>query len=502
MGKLKELNRDNLKLPSPPAIAVRILQAVKQDDSSFAELARIISADPALTAKMLQVANSSVYALPNKVNTIEKALSVLGVDVLKNIALSFVIAKEMRGDEGEGFDFDYFWKKSVTCAVGAELVCSLLRCQQSDIFAAALLQDIGILVMYLCRPHDYLRVLDEKKATGAPIEALERKVFGFDHQEIGAELLQEWGLPENIYGPIRCHHGGACAEEFRRPADVLRWSALLASVYHGSRSAERVQELKLELVKRFKVEEDRIDAMVDSVAEKCIEILSCFEIDPGNMRPFSQLLQEANEELRRLNLTYEQLVMEFKQAKEKAERLAGELQDANGKLREMAFRDGLTGLYNHRYFQELMAREMSRSVRYGSVLSLMMFDIDHFKQVNDTHGHPGGDVILRKLAALVQECMRTSDVVARYGGEEFAVILPMTEAAGCKVFAERLRRKVEQMETNISGTPVRITISIGMATYAPGMAATDKSQLIDAADRALYQSKQSGRNRVSYGTLK
>jgi diguanylate cyclase (GGDEF)-like protein len=497
MSKLKELNNDNLRLPSPPAIAVRILQAVKQDDSSFAELARIISADPALTAKMLQVANSSFYALPNKVNTIEKALSFLGGNALKNIALSFVIAKEMQGVQGEGFNFEYFWKKSVTCAVGAELVCSLLGCRNDDIFVSALLQDIGILVMYLCRPHDYLQVLDESKISGVDIEVLERQIFGFDHQEIGAELLQEWGLPENIYGPIRYHHGGLCSEELSMPADLLRWSALLSSVYHGSRSAERMRELKLELVDRFKIKEERIDAMVDSVAEKSIDILSCFEIDPGNIRPFSQLLQEANEELRRLNFTYEQLVMEFKQAKEKAERLAGELQRANLKLRELAFCDGLTGLYNHRYFQELMEREMSRSVRYGDVLSLMMFDIDHFKRVNDTYGHPGGDVILRNLAALVKDCMRNSDVVARYGGEEFAVILPLTEAAGCKVFAERLRRKVEQMKTNIGGKQVKITVSIGMATYVPEMTANDKSQLIDAADRALYQSKQNGRNRVS-----
>ncbi len=502
MSRLKELNQNNVKLPSPPAIAVRILEVVKQDNSSFAELAGIISADPVLTAKMLKVANSSVYALPNKVNTIEKALSVLGVDVLKNIALSFVIAKEMHGGEGDGFSFEYFWKKSVTCAVGAELLAKLLRYKNDDIFVCALLQDIGILIMFLCRPNDYLRVLDEKKASGGEIIDVEKRIFGFDHQEIGAELLQEWGLPENIYGPILYHHGGDCSEDQRMQADLLRWSALLASVYHGSRSAERVQALKLELVERFKVEEDRVDALVDSVAEKCIDILSSFEIDPGDMKPFSQLLQEANEELRRLNLSYEQVVMEFKQAKEKAEKLAGELMEANSKLREMAFQDGLTGLFNHRYFQELMAREMSRSVRYGSVLSLMMFDIDHFKVVNDTYGHPGGDVILRKLATLVQDSMRTSDVVARYGGEEFAVILPETNAGGCKVFAERLRRKVEQMTTDIDGIQVKITVSIGLATYQPGMAATEKSQLIDAADRALYQSKKNGRNRVSFSDLK
>jgi diguanylate cyclase (GGDEF)-like protein len=284
-------------------------------------------------------------------------------------------------------------------------------------------------------------------------------------------------------------------------ADLLRWADVLAGVYHGSRSVERVRDLKQELMARFGIDEEKIDAVVDEVASKSIEILSSFDLDPGNMKPFSQLLQEANEELRRLNLSYEQLVMEFKQAKEKAERLAGELMEANLKLRAMAFRDGLTGLYNHRYFQELMAREMSRAVRYGNVLSLIMFDIDHFKQVNDSYGHPGGDVILRKLATLVQGSMRGSDLVARYGGEEFAVILPMTDAGGGRVFAERLRRRVEQMETSINGHPVKITISLGLATYQPGMAATDKSQLIDAADRALYQSKKNGRNQVSAATL-
>ncbi|MEJ2199833.1 MAG: GGDEF domain-containing protein [Desulfuromonadaceae bacterium] len=503
MSKLEELNKDNLKLPSPPAIAVRILQVVRQDDSSFAALAQIISADPALTAKMLQVANSAIYALPNKVNTIEKALSVIGVDVLKNIALSFVIAKEMRGGGGDGFDFEYFWKKSVTSAVAAELLCGLLGYRLNDLFVSALLQDIGVLVMYLCRPLEYLQVLDEKKATGVDIEIVERRVFGFDHQEIGADLLREWGLPENIHGPIRYHHGAdSCPEELRLSADLLRWSALLASVYHGSHSAERVRTLKRELVEKFNIETERIDAMVDSVAEKCVDILSCFEIDPGNMRPFSQLLQEANEELGRLNLTYEQLVMEYKQAKEKAERLAGELQAANSKLRELAFRDGLTGLYNHRYFQELMAREMSRAVRHDGALSLMMFDIDHFKRINDSHGHPGGDLILRQLATLVQDCMRISDVVARYGGEEFAVILPMTGAVGAKVFAERLRRKVEQMVTDIEGQSVRITVSIGLTTYEPGMMSNDKVQLIDAADRALYHSKKHGRNQVSVAALK
>ncbi|MDO9041958.1 MAG: GGDEF domain-containing protein [Desulfocapsaceae bacterium] len=492
----------DIKLPSPPAIALRILEAVKKGDASFGELAQIISVDPALTVKILQVANSSFYSMPNKVNTIEKALSVLGMNITKNIALSFVIATELNGNKQEGFDFIYFWKRAVTCAVGAELLASLLHYKNDDLFVSALLQDIGVLVLHLCRPSEYRQILDEKMATEASVFGSERKLFGVDHQEIGAELLAGWGLPETISTMIRYHHASDCPEAIRMPVDILHWSTMLASIYYGSRSVEKVQRLKAAICPRFQVNEEAIDALVDAVAQKSVELLAFFDIDPGEMKPFSLLLQDANEELRRINLSYEQVVMQAKQARQKAEELAAELLLANAKLRDLAFRDGLTGLYNYRYFQELMDREIDRATRYHLALSLIVFDIDLFKDVNDTYGHPAGDDVLRNLATLVITIMRTSDLIVRYGGEEFAVILPMTDLAGCKVFAERLRRRVEEMETVIAGIAIRITISLGLTSFEPAMMAVSKSQLINAADAALYQAKQSGRNRVGVIQLK
>lgn len=495
------LSIKDIKLPSPPAIALRILEAVKKDDASFGELAQIISVDPALTAKILKVANSSFYSMSNKVNTVEKALSVLGMNVTKNIALSFVIAKELMGAEGEGFSFKYFWKRAVTKAVGAELLASLLHYKNDDLFVSALLQDIGVLILYLCRPHEYRQVLDEKRVSESPIFGSELNIFGCDHQEIGAELLSGWGLPDTIVSTIRYHHRSDCPEALRMQVDLLHWSSLLTSIYYGLRSVEKAQELKAAICPRFQIKTEAIDRLIDSVASKSVELLSSFEIDPGEIKPFSLLLQEANEELRRINLSYEQVVMEAKQARMKAEELAAELIEANTKLRELAFRDGLTGLYNYRYFQELMDREVSRAVRYHLPLGLMLFDIDFFKKVNDTYGHPAGDVVLRNLATLVKSTMRNSDMTVRYGGEEFAVILPMTDLAGCKVFAERLRRRVEEMETVIGEIPITITISIGLTTYEPSMQGIDKSQMMRVADSALYQAKHKGRNRLVVGML-
>ncbi len=496
---MSTLDTKNIKLPSPPAIALRILEAVKKDDASFSELAGIIEVDPALTAKVLQVANSSFYSMSSRVNTIEKALSVLGLNVTKNIALSFVIAKELVGSESGGFDFKYFWKRAVTSAVSAELLASLLSYRNDDLFVSSLLQDIGVLVLYLSRPDEYRQVLDEKRVAELPILGTEQRIFGFDHQEVGAELLTQWGLPETIGQTIRYHHGNNCPKELRMQADLLRWSSMLASIYFGSRSVEKGQQLKTEICPRFHIHQEAIDALIDEVAGKSVEVLSFFEIDPGEMKPFSLLLQEANEELRRINLSYEQVVMQAKQARQKAEELAAELLQANVKLREMAFRDGLTGLYNYRYFQDLMDREVSRAMRYQLALSLMLFDIDHFKKVNDTYGHPAGDEVLRQLAGLVQETMRVTDIVVRYGGEEFAVILPSTDVAGCKVFATRLRRRVENMEIVVNGIPIRITISVGVAGYDPTQKQLDKSMLINNADSALYKAKHNGRNRVEVG---
>jgi len=492
----------NLKLPSPPAIALRILEAVKKNDASFSDLARIVEVDPALTAKILKVANSSFYSMASQVNTIGKALSVLGLNVTKNIALSFVIAKELTGPAEGGFDFNYFWKRAVTSAVSAELLAAKLSYRNDDLFVSALLQDIGVLILYLCRSDEYRQVLDEKRVSGRPILDIEQRIFGFDHQEVGAELLMEWGLPTTFADTIRHHHDSeGCPEKLRMQVDLLHWSSMLTSIYFGSRSVEMGLQLKAEICPRFKIKEEAIDLLIDEVADKSVEILSFFEIDSGDMKPFSLLLQDANEELRRINLSYEQVVMQAKQARQKAEELATELLEANVKLREMAFRDGLTGLYNYRYFQELMDREVSRSKRHHLGLSLMLFDIDHFKDVNDTYGHPAGDQVLRNLAELVQSTMRISDIVVRYGGEEFAVILPSTDLPGCKVFATRLRRRVEEMETVVSGMSIRVTISIGVTGYDIAQNSLEKTVMIKTADSALYKAKHGGRNRVEVELL-
>jgi diguanylate cyclase (GGDEF)-like protein len=491
----------NVKLPSPPAIAVRILEAVRREETSFEDLAKIISSDPALTAKILRVANSSFYALPQKVHSIPKALSILGTNSLKNLALSFVIAKEMQGLSEGGFDFDFFWRRSITAAVAGNLLADAFAKKDDTLFVSAMLQDIGIIIMYLHNKDAYLKVLDEKRASGKSIGAVERKIFGFDHQEIGAEVLKSWGLPENIYLPIEYHHIEKKApDKYDQQALMICLSDKLSSVYHGMRSVEKIHEIKLLLEKRYDTQEAFLEKLIDDVASNCNEVLSFFEITSETMKPYSQILVEANEELSKLNLSYEQLAMEYKQAKENAEKLAAELKTANEKLREMAFRDGLTELYNHRYFQSVMDHEFNRSLRYRRPLALIFFDLDHFKGINDTHGHPVGDIVLKKISVIGQQSVRNSDCVARYGGEEFAIILPETDLKSAAIVAERLRKTVETEVFQAGDLSIKITISVGVAALNPDFGIMKKTEFISAADQALYQSKKNGRNRISIAT--
>ena len=165
--------------------------------------------------------------------------------------------------------------------------------------------------------------------------------------------------------------------------------------------------------------------------------------------------------------------------------------------RQLAITDGLTKIYNHRFFQELFEKEYKRSDRYNTVFSMVMLDIDHFKRINDTYGHLCGDEILKGLATLIKSCLRSMDVVARYGGEEFAILLPETNGPEAVQTAERIRRAVE--ETAFMGTEqgLKITVSQGVATY-PSPDVHDRFDIIAKADEALYEAKESGRNRVCF----
>ncbi|GAA0854226.1 diguanylate cyclase [Aliiglaciecola litoralis] len=170
------------------------------------------------------------------------------------------------------------------------------------------------------------------------------------------------------------------------------------------------------------------------------------------------------------------------------------IQSLNKQLKQISRVDGLTGVFNRRHWEETFALEHKRIMRNNSTGSVIMLDIDHFKKVNDTHGHPAGDHIIKTLAQVINKSVRETDVCGRYGGEEFAVLLTETSAENALVVAERIRRSCESLTPEYEGTVIRFTVSLGVAevhkTYKDHMVWLEK------ADQALYKAKEGGRNKV------
>jgi diguanylate cyclase (GGDEF)-like protein len=165
-------------------------------------------------------------------------------------------------------------------------------------------------------------------------------------------------------------------------------------------------------------------------------------------------------------------------------------------LRRLATTDPLTGAFNRRHYMDLMGREQRRADRYGTVYSVLMIDIDHFKRVNDTYGHQIGDQAIQAMADACKKLMRPTDIVARYGGEEFIITLTHTEEPGAVKVAERLREAVAEIALQTDHGMLQFTISIGVCMYVK---ASRLEQIIAAADHALYAAKEGGRNRVCVG---
>jgi diguanylate cyclase (GGDEF)-like protein len=209
-------------------------------------------------------------------------------------------------------------------------------------------------------------------------------------------------------------------------------------------------------------------------------------------KPFDMLELSARvQSMLRLKTLQDELVAKCRDL----DRMYQDLEKKSQELERLARVDPLTGLFNRRYFEERFYSEFSRSQRYRVPICCLMLDIDHFKRVNDTRGHQAGDCALKELALTLRRTLRDVDLTARYGGEEFVAILPETALREGIRAAERLRASVEANVFEHEGKPLKITVSIGVASYpVPGI--NDPEALLRVADDALYRAKEHGRNRV------
>jgi len=491
------------QLPVLPAIACRLLELTAQEDIAFTDIVNLIAQDMALTAKLLKVANSSFYSFPQRIVSINQAVSLLGIKAVRNLVLSFTFLSMGRQQENSLFNFNLFWERSLVGATAAKLIARLLpRVDGDELFTIALLQNIGQLIFALTMPSRYNHVLEllavDDKEIGEV--ALEEEYLAMPHTIMGYEVARAWGLPPAILAAIRYHHDPATYSgddpQELLTVRIVYLADLVSRIFYSCAPDRHYKQLEQE-ARQLGLDGLTIKNFLGIIDREIAKAARTFDIAINPLRPVAEIIQEANIRLSLLHLSYEEMNQELLRAKNELETLRQQLAERNLLLERLANLDGLTEVHNHRFFQTFLHAELNRSVRNRTHLALLLADIDHFKQFNDTHGHQTGDYILKELCLVAKSALRGYDLMARYGGEEFAFVLPETDASSALIVAERLCRTIGGHDFFDGQHHYRVSVSIGLASVQPTSEDCSADELIDQADQALYEAKNRGRNQVA-----
>ena len=606
-------------LPTPSRIALEIMRLSSNKNIPLNDIDDIVDKDPALSGKLLQYANTALFASTGPVISIRKAIVRLGINVVMGLALGFSLLSKNRQGRCENFDYDRFWSGSLATAIAARGLAEIRTGFDPDeLFVCGLLSQIGRLALASIYPQKYSTIL-EGKPSDSELLLQESGEFGIDHVELTVALFQEWGIPE------RYSEAWTLLKQYP-PEDF--WTTGLPDLINLLRLARMIAQICMtDTPSRKDVSATEALALQNAIApvdmtalfgrtiacwqewsilfeiparecspESLIAPMETAEPLPGeNREPFcilaidddpqtlqtlknllannasSILIAENSDKALRLAIQYQpdliianwhmpdisglefcrmlrrtefakhlyiiiltasesddELVQAFdagaddyvgkpfipkvlearvrggrriighqeKMHRDRAiiQHYADQLTAVNKRFHTLAMTDSLTGLPNRRFAMERLQERISESKRSGSTFSCIMIDVDHFKQINDTHGHESGDLVLKEIAAVFKRKSRASDTISRFGGEEFMVISDLSSLDETLLFAERLRQQVADHEIIVQETTIRITISLGVAILPPDV--TDGSSLILLADQALYNAKRNGRNRV------
>ncbi|HUR29730.1 MAG TPA: diguanylate cyclase [Planctomycetota bacterium] len=613
-------------LPSPTGVGLAILRLTQREDFVLGHVARTIQSDPALTGRILKLANASLSASEREITSVEEAVMKLSVGSVRSLALGFTLVSANRVGEGAGFDYDGYWSRSLINAVAARFLAT----ERGDVppataFTCALLAGIGRLALASAHPEEYAKVIEaSRELSSSGMLAVERRELGLDHAELAAAMLKDWRLPEAmVHAVFACERERGLvtppSEAASAMEQVLRGAARLGEMFQttgGFRTAATAttpsdttfmsRELALSPVAVVRLRNRIVaewqdwsrvlqvpfssptpEALADTAIHRLnkealrrgLSILAVDD-DPVTLRLLSHhlaldghrvalakhgaealalalktqpqmivtdlsmpemdglelcralrasnvcgnayvLVVTGHDEESRIVEAFEagadeyvnkpfnanillarvragQRMVELRERvesdKQELNRQNAQMQILNRKLSTAAMTDVLTELPNRRHAMRRLDEELSKSRTEQTPLSVILLDIDHFKDVNDRHGHDIGDIVLREVARTLRGCTRRNEEVCRLGGEEFLVIVPQTTRDASAHFAERLREAVQDLTIRAGDYAGRVTVSLGVSGLEDG--AVDVDELIKIADTRAYLAKASGRNCV------
>jgi diguanylate cyclase (GGDEF)-like protein len=467
-------------LPSVPAVVLEVLEICQDEDVSIGQVAKVLIRDPALSGKILKVANSPYYGVRSQVTTIERAVTILGINATLSLALSFSLVRGLQRKKSIGFDHHAYWLRSVISATASRVIGIWVNAANHDeLFLAGLLQDIGILVLNEAMPDSYGQLVHNSGGDHNALAELERQEYGSDHAAVGAWLIERWNLPNNLQMSAAYSHGiENKTEEDDLPifCKCVLLANYITAIWTQPETTAATSFAKNKSVDLFKMTSEQFEKILQDIANILPEVTENLEINIGGEEFVQRVMDQARAALVELSLHAYRTVHEI------------EMQ---------AKRDELTSLANRSFLNEILPQQFISAREMGRPCSVLFIDIDRFKSINDTYGHQGGDSILVSVARVLRSCTREFDVVARYGGDEFVILLANTNDKAAKDLSRRIQEAIMVHPHVIDDdTKIAVTISIGCATMTIEHPFTSENELLDAADQCLYAAKTSGRNRV------
>jgi diguanylate cyclase (GGDEF)-like protein len=487
---LKDISKKIGRLPTLPGVAMKILRAMGRDTPDIREISEIISLDAPLSAKVLKMVNSPFYGLSNKITSVHQAMVYLGLNTVKNLALSFSLLRTFEHKNKSSFDYVQFSKDSLVGAIAAKLIAEKTNRQHGEnAFFLGLLQNIGLPIMAESMPVQYEEVIMKTKSNSASLHEVESQLLGLNHMEVGEYVTHAWGLPAKLTVPIGAHHIPrrltSGSEDIESLTKTLHLSSLYINLFNGSDPKANYAEIE-NCIRAYELNSViNNSATVKEITEGIKNLFPIFEIKIDEKK-YIDIIEAARYESEKLSSDL------LNQVQSQSECL--------DQLKQQVGLDSMTQLYNHDRFMEILRQEISRATRYKTPLSIIIADVDHFKSVNDFFGHQAGDHALKCVSSHLKKLLRDSDHIARYGGEEFGIILPMTPLKEAIQAAERLRKAIESEKIVYREKSVSVTMSFGIALLENNRQ-VDVEGLIKMADEALYDAKNSGRNKCCHYKL-
>ncbi|MBX2879957.1 MAG: GGDEF domain-containing protein [Granulosicoccus sp.] len=477
-------------LPTPPGIAAQLIDLAQSDDTDFDKVEALVKLDPAITVKLLRLANSSFYSRGRKIENLRQAIGQFGLNGTLIIALTFSLVKVPQKNK-TGLNHNLYWLRALASAIICRRLSQLCAAgAQESFYLAGLLQDIGILVLDAVVPELYEDLADFPSNHQTLSEAEEAAV-GINHSDVGAWLLEHWKFPQLYVDATAASHSlqhDTVDSEIPLLGTCVAISSYLADLWVMS-TVTLPQEVGPIISNQLELDDEIIRQLVQDVQSEISDVAELFDLTLMDDTQAALLLTQARDAFTLRSLSTEQALSQVN-------RRVKTLEQHTAVLEHKLDFDELTGVHSRTYAYKLLDNLFPQADQHQSPISLIFVDLDDFKKINDQHGHSVGDKTLRWAAQTLKKAIRTEDVVARAGGEEFLIVLSDTGYVNASNICDRLINLLSSRTLVIDDNlEIHVTASIGLSVHGETTQFKDIYSLIDSADMACYKAKTGGKNR-------